>query len=356
MKILAIESWYGGSHKQWLDDVQKYSSHSVEILGLPDRNWKWRMQGGAGELSKKFKECDFKPDLILSSSMVDLSLFDALSKTQHIPKVIYFHENQFAYPISPRDTDNLQKTDQHYSFINVKSALVADKLLFNSQYNLSSFTDGVNKLKDYLPGEKSFLDIENIKEKSEVLPLGFNLPTSKPSKKENKVPIILWNHRFEYDKNPDEFFNLMIELKEEGFPFKLIILGEGSDRETLWKQRLSDVTIHWGKADSREDYLRLVSKASILPVTSNQDFFGISIIEAISKGVFPILPRRLSYPELIPKESHTDVFYTSHSDLKEKIKSYDPTKSTMNLIDFIQQFSWDSLISKYDSIFRDVVK
>ena len=112
MKIAALETWYGGSHKQWLDGLIKYSKHDYDLYSMKDTHWKWRMQGGSLELASQFIKADKKTDLILASSMVDLSLFDSLAKTQEIPKVIYFHENQFAYPVSDKDTDKVHARDQ----------------------------------------------------------------------------------------------------------------------------------------------------------------------------------------------------------------------------------------------------
>ena len=31
----------------------------------------------------------------------------------------------------------------------------------------------------------------------------------------NKEVIILWNHRWEYDKNPEDFFNCLKQIKNE---------------------------------------------------------------------------------------------------------------------------------------------
>ena len=44
--------------------------------------------------------------------------------------------------------------------------------------------------------------------------------------KKNEIPILLWNHRWEYDKNPDAFFNALFQLKNKGIKFQLIVLGE----------------------------------------------------------------------------------------------------------------------------------
>jgi len=58
-----------------------------------------------------------------------------------------------------------------------------------------------------------------------------------------------------------------------------------------------------------------------LPITSNQDFFGGSVVEAIYCGAYPILPRRLTYPELLPKEYYDNHIYDNDGELYDKVKN-----------------------------------
>ena len=67
MKILILEPYFTGSHKQWALGYKKYSKHEVKILSMKGQFWKWRMHGGAVTLAKQFKNKNYKPDLILSS-------------------------------------------------------------------------------------------------------------------------------------------------------------------------------------------------------------------------------------------------------------------------------------------------
>ena len=99
MKILLLEPYYTGSHKQWADGYKHYSDNEIRILNMRGQFWKWRMHGGAITLAKEFNKMSWQPDRILSTDMLDLTTFLALTrhKTSVIPTAIYFHENQLSY-------------------------------------------------------------------------------------------------------------------------------------------------------------------------------------------------------------------------------------------------------------------
>ena len=46
----------------------------------------------------------------------------------------------------------------------------------------------------------------------------------KTQKKGN--PLILWNHRWEYDKNPESFFECLYQLQQNDIDFDIAVLGE----------------------------------------------------------------------------------------------------------------------------------
>ncbi|MCP3890077.1 MAG: DUF3524 domain-containing protein, partial [Desulfobacteraceae bacterium] len=53
MRILFLESFFGGSHMDFALGLKEHSKHEVEILSLPARNWKWRMRGAALEFARQ---------------------------------------------------------------------------------------------------------------------------------------------------------------------------------------------------------------------------------------------------------------------------------------------------------------
>ena len=133
---------------------------------------------------------------------------------------MYFHENQLSYPWSPLDKDLVLKRDLHYHYINYTSSLVSDYNYFNSQYHLDSYIKGLKKYLKKMPDLRNEDTINSIYNKSSSLPIGCNLKNDKKMIKKN--PIILWNHRWEYDKNPELFFKTLFELKNKKIKFNCI--------------------------------------------------------------------------------------------------------------------------------------
>ncbi|MDH5718782.1 MAG: DUF3524 domain-containing protein [Spirochaetia bacterium] len=362
MKILAVEPFYGGSHKQWLDSLTSYSSFEFKLLTLPARWFKWRMYGGAITLARKFQEISFKPDLIIVSDMLDLALFKSLTNL-NAPHFLYFHENQFAYP---ENIDNSIKFDNHYRFINYKSALCANFIAFNSKYNKDTFFIGVQNMLKSLPEYRNMNTLDEIKKKSMVLPLGVELNDFHTSAHHEKIniPVILWNHRWEHDKNPEEFFTALINIKKNNIKFKLIVCGQQYEKAPSIfikaKKILKNEIVHFKFAESRNDYITLLRNSDIIPVTSIQDFFGVSIIEAVFSGCIPVLPKRLAYTEIFNPNKFNECYYTQNfedklTDVILNINNYKINLSN-KLKKEIYKYNWPKMISKYETLFKKVIE
>jgi len=60
--------------------------------------------------------------------------------------------------------------------------------------------------------------------------------------------------------------------------------------------------VHFGYAENYEEYCMLLHQADIVVSTAVHEFYGIAVIEAVRAGCRPLLPKRLSYPELFDKK------------------------------------------------------
>lgn len=359
MKILIIEPFYGGSHKQFTDGLKFFSKHKIQLLCLKDKNWKWRMSSAALTLARRFNESDFQPDLIFVSDMLDLADFQALTKkrTHNVPFVLYMHENQITYPFKVK-----QSHDFHYGLINFKSCLCANAVWFNSAFHKNIFLETLPKFLKMFPSPNEKSQIKQIASKSIVLPIGLDLDFF-DLQKPKKIPfhnraVILWNHRWEHDKNPEQFYTVIKKLKARGIEFKLIILGEKHQKypvvfdtiETEFQKEL----LHFGYAETKEEYAKWLWQADILPVTSNHDFFGISVVEAIRCNVIPLLPKRLAYPEHLPLAYENSFFYRNEKGLTNKLQRmimYVSILRKQQTEQFVEKYNWKQLIERYDAEF-----
>ncbi len=363
MNILLLEAYYGGSHKNWADQLKNHSKHTIEILGLPARHWKWRMEGGAMALTKMLLTKNEKPDLLIATSMLDYSFLKANlpQDWQDIPAIYYMHENQFTYPQSENDTDTKAGRDFHYGMIQFKSMLSADLTCFNSDFHREVFFAKLKELLERLPDYAPLDEMQDLRSKAMTMHLG--IQDSRRNRVVNNRPVILWNHRWEYDKNPGAFFNCLYKLKEDGEDFDLIVLGsKGRSYPKIFdesKVRLTEHIVHWGYAESNEAYLDLLNRADIIPVTSKQEFFGISILEAVLAGVTPVFPKRLVYPEHFDPKNYPDLFYSSDHDLLQQVKNLlkNPVEESIKngLIDRAKEYLWQQQIQRYDLIFESIV-
>ena len=363
MNILLLEPFLSGSHQKWAEGYQAHSRHEVRLLSLKGRHWKWRMHGGAVSLAGQFSRLNWQPNLLLATDMLDVAAFLGLTRQQAagIPAAIYFHENQATYPWSPADEDVALQRDNHYGFINYTSALASSRIFFNSHFHRNSFLEALPQFLKQFPDARELHRIKEIKKKSEVLPLGMDLRSLDIAAKPPKYAeaTLLWNHRWEYDKAPEAFFNALFRLKEENIPFRLIVLGsayrQSPDIFRIARQRLREEIVHYGYAESQETYARLLWQADILPVTSRQDFFGGSVVEAIYCNCFPLLPNRLAYPEHIPpKERHRHLYEKEeefYPKLRDAVLQIGKIREAAVLRDFVARYDWSILVAEYDNAF-----
>ena len=370
MHIVLIEPFMTGSHAAWARQYAAHSRHEVTILGLEGRYWKWRMHGGAVTLARQFLDQGLRPDLILATDMLDVSTFLSLTRavTATRPCALYCHENQLSYPWSPDDSDPALQRDAHYCFINFTSALSADRVYFNSEYHRRDFLAELPTFLTSFPDHHEVASVHSIAQKSQTLPLGLDLkrfdrfkPDPESLQRRGKGPVILWNHRWEYDKNPEAFFNALFTLHERGIDFKLAVLGESYRKKPAIfseaQKRLASRIVHWGYVDHFSDYVGWLWRADVLPVTSIHDFFGISVVEALYCDCVPLLPERLAYPEHLSAQAYPECFYRDEDDLLQKLTRFccdfntNPTRTELYRSEVIG-YDWQSMVGRYDDEFE----
>ncbi len=310
MNILVLEPYYGGSHKAFLAGLIQHLPYSFDLLTLPAHSWKWRMRLAAPHFAQELagdpQYAGKIFDRILCSSLIDVAALRGLlpSNLRSIPLLTYFHENQFAYPVQVSEA-----RDVHFGLTNLTTALASDRLAFNSQYNLDSFLAGCRELLAKMPDMSLAGYEEAIRAKATILypGLDFSGIDSCPDERQaGRAPVLVWNHRWEHDKNPELFFNTLYGLAEHGVPFGLIVLGESFKSQppvfAQAAQRLAEHIVHFGYAKDRQEYCRLLCQGDIVVSTARHEFYGMAVLEAVRGGCRPLVPDRLSYRELFAPE------------------------------------------------------
>ena len=114
--------------------------------------------------------------------------------------------------------------DFHFAFTQLVTCLSANVSLFNSAFNRDTLLREGKSLLQRMPDAKPRGWIARIQATSRVLPFPLALPDTAPPTEAASTdgPLILWNHRWEHDKDPDAFF---AALQAVDAPFRLAVCG-----------------------------------------------------------------------------------------------------------------------------------
>ncbi len=341
LRVLSLQPYYGGSHEQFQQGWEQYSKHRWTILTLPPRHWKWRMRHAAiyfaEEIKRRIGEGE-QWDIVFCSDMLNLAEFRGLMPRQisGIPIVMFFHENQFAYPVR----EGYQR-DEHLAFTNFTSALAADRIWFNSKYNFDSMVAGLTRRLKRWPDFQPRKAIESLADKLTIEPLGIEQPAvdlvpyqqAREQRAANGAPVhLVWAARWEHDKNADDLLVALRCLRERGVLFRLSLLGQSfqySPRvfDEIQSEFQAEI-LRSGFQESRADYWQALAEADLFVSTAKHEFFGLAAAEGIAAGLIPLFPDRLAYPELL-----------EHAMTREEAKDYLYDNNAEALADSIQQWS-----------------
>jgi glycosyltransferase involved in cell wall biosynthesis len=320
--ILFIEPFHGGSHRDFLKGLVDHSTHRIEVLTLPGRNWLWRLNGSAVHFSKQNIPFE-KYDGIVVSGLIRLTDLKALYGKKFPPVLVYFHETQLTYPAPQNGEKN---RGIHVGMADVTTALCSDRIVFNSRFHLDSFMEALSRLNESVPDYPFPGIVDEISNKSCVLHPGIDFQMDvTPEKDGSRPPLVIWNHRWNYDKNAPSFFYALNAMADQGVDFKIAVLGEndGNIPEIFlkMKDKLADKIVRFGYVDERKEYVEWLKRGTVAVSTAKQENFGMSTVEAIRYGCIPLLPNRLSYPEIIPRDFHRYFLYDNQKDFLEKFYS-----------------------------------
>lgn len=312
LDVVLIEPWSGGSHEAWSRGYAAASRHRVRIVGHTAGPWRWRLQASSVTLASQLAAtCRREPmDVLLVSSMTDLAQLLGIARRTvgDVPVVHYRHESQLLYPeaVGARISKGIRLQEW-------ASLVAADRVVFNSEYHRSALLDALATLLDDAPDHPHHGHIAAVAAASSVLPVGVDLSDlrARPSET-HEVPTVLFNHRWHHDKQPEVALDALLAVADRGVPFALLMCGADDlpdDRPVRQRlARLGDRVRHAGELP-RDAYVEALHDADVVLSTATQECFGVAVVEAMAAGCVPVLPNRLSYPELVATRYHADVLY-----------------------------------------------
>ncbi len=361
LRILALEAYYGGSHRAFLDGWAVGSAHDWTLLTLPPNKWKWRMRHAAitfaDQVAGRSRHGEAW-DAIFCSDMLNLAEFKGLAPpaVRNLPAIVYFHENQLTYPVR-HETER----DYHFVLTNMTTALAADRVWFNSAYHRDAFLEALPTFLKRMPDHHTLSAVDAIRARSEIHPPGIEAFPARDMRPPGPLHL-LWAARWEHDKNPELFFETLRLVQKRGVPFRLSVVGEQfRDAPAIFaeaEREFAERIIRWGYQPSREAYRQALLDVDVIISTANHEFFGISVVEAMLAGAYPLLPKRLAYPEIlagVPDAKH--FFYDGSVDhlakriaeLSEQVqRGEDLTRAASSARKKVEAFQWDRLRTMLD--------
>jgi len=370
MRILALEPYYGGSHKAFVDGWSAVSAHNWSLYKLAPYKWKWRMRHSAVTFAERIRRYLAKGhewDLIFCSDMLNLAEFLGLSPqaVQKLPAVVYFHENQLTYPVRCES-----ERDYQFAMTNMTTALAAKSVWFNSAFHRDSFLEALAAFLQKMPDCRPIEAIESIRSRALVYPPGVKGLDERTKRKAGPLRI-LWAARWEHDKNPDDFFEALKIVKAKGVDFRVSVIGQQFRQVPevfAWAQQhfLENID-RWGYQQSRSEYESALKDADVFVSTATHEFFGISAVEACLAGAYPLLPKRLAYPEILSigrDQPMEEFFYDggvpaladrlitlAHRTENDSLWPEHPDR----LVRLMERYKWDNLGRALDQALIDIV-
>ncbi len=313
LSVLLLEPFGDGSHAAFYRGWRGESAHAFTVLDLPAVHWKWRSRHASLTLAVRARaliEAGSHFDVVLCSDMLNLPEWRGLAGSPlcNLPSIVYFHENQFTYPLNAG-----VRRDYHYGFSNMLACIAADQVWFNSGFHLREFATAAECWLKRMPDFRHEDLIQQKLAAARICPPGIAPRRVAGDRRHASAESPLrigWVARWEHDKRPDRFADVVCELVARQLPFQLVLLGQHDDKQhpSLKKiQRLASGHIrHAGYVVDQEAYWKLLRDIDVVISTADHEFFGVGIVEAVAAGAVPLLPQRLSYPEVFDLAANPD--------------------------------------------------
>ena len=376
MKVLQLNSYYIGNklHRKLFSTMGEKSVHQtiyipIKKKELLNRNYvessqldfhydlilkKYDRFLYKGKIKKQMKRIEMKVPNLSSFDIIHAHTLFSDGGTAYLLKKKYGLD----YIVSVRSADIYafyKYAIHHRPFIH-KVLTNASKVVFISHaYKKQSF--------DVLPKKV----VEAIEEKSLIVPNGIenkwfkNIPAKRNYDAKDSLRI-LFTGSLDQNKNLETVLLLVNELRNDGVKVELNVAGDGPLREEVTTKRnqlkLQDVVNFHGNV-SIERLRELTDQSDIFILPSYKETFGISYVEAMSRGLPIIYTRGEGIDGFFPEGAvgyATDPY--DEDEMKENIKRIqaDYDEISKRCVKESKRFNWNDIANEWIQLYQSSQK
>ena len=270
------------------------------------------------KITKLFYEDKIKGDDIFFFADIEfpghIEAVRYMAELQNIPVKIY----GFLHACSITKEDVVEKLAPWLKYYELAWIKVCDGVFVGSQFFKDRLIE--ERIKPFAPKNEQMELSEKIIvtgnpwNASEVLGMVNPLP-----KKEN---IVIFPHRWDFDKRPNIFLNLTYYYKKRFPDWKFIVTTSRPHfRSTSpWLEELALKAVEDGVIEIKDgltktEYYEWMAKAKIMVSTTVFESWGYITTEAITFGTYPLVPNNFSYQTIMSKEN----LYSDYDELFDKL-------------------------------------
>lgn len=362
LDVVVCEPYFGGSHRAWAEGLARHSRHHVRLVTHPGRFWRWRMQGAALTLATELTAAieERPPDVLVVSGMVHAAALLGLARRAlgQVPVALYLHENQLTYPVPEGRADDLT-----YAMTNWLSMAAADVVAINSEHHRQQLFEALPRFLAAFPDLRHGRWLAEVEARSVVLPVGLDAARLAAARRRETAgpPVVVWNHRWDHDKDPDAMITAIDEVRAEGLELRVALTG---GRPPTEPGALAELRQRWGRilvaeGDlARPDYEEVLLGARVALSTARHDYFGVAVAEAAASGAHPVAPAGCNYPALLPGWAHDLCLYRHPVERRARLLAALADRPALDRdrlrSDIASRFDWSSVAPRYDDLFSEL--
>jgi glycosyltransferase involved in cell wall biosynthesis len=219
---------------------------------------------------------------------------------------------------------------EHVAIAQIVGAIHSDLHVFNSDYCQLMFFENAarylnNKVLDKLHSTARRIDMGVLEE------------SLQPTKRNNSVPIIAYNHRLQAYKNFDKTFKVLDRLYQSGIKFEVWYINNTAEKSS---KILSYEFVRMKLCATRPDYLATLRQCDLNVTNSQYETFCISAIESMAVGHPLVAPLGTTFPEITGRATNNYPYlFRNEGEQSEMLKTL--------LTDKAEREKWGGVLSKH---------